>query len=534
MAMHTQVLIVGAGPVGLTLAVDLGRRGIRCILIEKNEAPLGYPKMERCNPRTMEMFRRLGLAQLIRDAGYPADWPMDNYLVFSMSKPPLMKLPFPTVAQAKARIAATNDGTLPLEPYQIISQYTLEPLLKSVAEGISNISVRYGTEFIAFSQAGDHVRSDVKTTSGERLSITSDYLVGCDGGSSAVRRQLGFELEGESLMTLRQALFRCDDLFDRVIAPRGRHYFRVDDHWTMLIVQDSRRHFTIHSVVDQDSDMPRMFEAMVGTPVEYETLHIGSWTQRLMLATHYSDRRVLMAGDACHLVIPTGGLGYNTGVGDAIDLSWKLAATLQGWGGPKLLQSYEVERRQVGARNVAASSRGNSGRRVWRDAYRPWIEDDTPEGEAARKHLLDVASVEAHKSAGVVGAELGYRYVDSPIIFREPGEGPPHNIETYVPTTWPGARLPHVWMKPGVSVHDCIKDGYTLLRLGKDRADASALGEAFKALGAPFATLDIELGAPRDVYGFDYLLVRPDLHVVWRGNRLPLDPGSIARLATGH
>jgi 2-polyprenyl-6-methoxyphenol hydroxylase-like FAD-dependent oxidoreductase len=532
--MDTQVLIVGAGPVGLTLAVDLGRRGVRCMLIEKNEAPLGYPKMERCNPRTMEIFRRLGLAQTVRDAGYPPDWPMDNYLVFSLSKPPLMKLPFPTVAQARARIAATNDGTLPLEPYQIISQYTLEPLLKSAAEGIANVSVRYGVELVAFTQGTDHVRSELKTASGERLAITSDYVVGCDGGASAVRRQLGFELEGESLMPMRQALFRCDDLFDHVVAPRGRHYFRVDNRWSFLIVQDSRKHFTVHSVVDQDADMPVMFETIVGTPVKYETLHIGSWTQRLMLATHYSDRRVLLAGDACHLVIPTGGLGYNTGVGDAIDLSWKLAATLRGWGGPKLLRSYEVERRQVGARNVAASGRGNAGRKVWRDAYRPCIEDDTPDGEAARKHLLDVAAVEAHKSASVVGAELGYRYVDSPVICREPGEGPAHNIETYVPTTWPGARLPHVWMTQGVSVHDCIRDGYTLLRLGKERADASGLRAAFTAVGAPFDVLDVEPGPPRDVYGFDYILVRPDLHVVWRGNRLPPEPGDVAGIATGH
>ena len=532
--MDTQVLIVGGGPVGLTLAVDLGRRGIRCTLVEKNAAPLGYPKMERCNPRTMEIFRRLGLAQTIRDAGYPPDWPMDNYLVFSMSKPPLMKLPFPTVAEAMARIAATNDGTLPLEPYQIISQYTLEPLLKSAAEAIPNVRVRYGVEFVSFAQDGDHVRSEVETASGERFTITCEYIVGCDGGSSAVRRQLGFELEGESIMPMRQALFRCDDLFDRVTVPRGRHYYRVDTQWTFLIVQDSRRHFTLHSIVDRDSDMPTMFEKIVGIPVDYETLHVGRWTQRLMLATHYFDRRVFIAGDACHLVIPTGGLGYNTGVGDAIDISWKLAAVLEGWGGPKLLTSYEAERRQVGARNVVASGRGNTGRKVWRDAYRPWIEDDTPDGEAARRHLLHVASVEAHKSAGVVGAELGYRYVDSPIICREPGAGPPHEIERYVPTTWPGARLPHVWLEPGLSIHDCIGDGYTLLRLGKGRADASALDAAFTTIGAPFAVLDVEPGAPRDVYGFDYILVRPDLHIVWRGNRLPEGTHALARVVTGH
>lgn len=532
--MDTQVLIAGAGPVGLTLAVDLGRRGIRCTLIEKNEAPLGYPKMERCNPRTMEIFRRLGLAQAIRDAGYPPDWPMDNYLVFSLMKPMLMRFPFRTVAEAQARTAATNDGSLPAEPYQIISQYTLEPLLKSVAEGIANVTVRFGCEFESFTQDAQGVRSVVKPVSGTSEIITSDYLVGCDGGASEVRKQLGYRLEGETLATLRQALFRCDDLWDRVPAPKGRHYHLVDNNWTMMIVQDSTRHFTIHSMVDEDSAMPGRFEAMIGTPVDYETLHINRWTQRLMLSTGYGSDRVFVAGDACHLVIPTGGLGYNTGVGDSIDLSWKLAATLQGWGGPDLLRSYEVERRQVGGRNVAGSGRGNTGRKVWRDTWTPGIEDDTPEGHAALKHLLDIASVEAGKSASVIGCELGYRYDDSPVInYDSPGEPPPHDVENYRPTTWPGARLPHVWLADGVSAQDRIPDGYTLLRLNKASGDAGLAG-AFARIGAPFGTLDIDSDAARAVYGFDYLLVRPDLHVVWRGNQLPADANELARLVTGH
>lgn len=532
--MDTQVLIAGAGPVGLTLANDLGRRGIDCILVEKNEAPLGYPKMERCNPRTMEIFRRLGLADAIRAAGYPPDWPMDNYLVFSLAKPPLMKMPFPTVAEAKARTAAVNDGSLPREPYQIISQYTLEPLLKAAAERLPTVRVRFGCAFESFTQDAHGVTSVVKPGQGGREVIRSQFLVGCDGGASEVRRQLGFRLEGETLKELRQALFRCDHLWEHVAVPRGRHYHRVDPHWTFMIVQDSTHHFTIHSIVGEDADMPRMFETLVGVPVDYQTLHIGRWTQRLMLATHYGEGRVFIAGDACHLVIPTGGLGYNTGVGDAIDISWKLAAVLKRWGGPRLLPSYEIERRQVGARNVAASERGNTGRRIWRDAYRPWIEDDTPDGEAARRQLLEIAAVEAPKSSAVVGAELGYRYVDSPIIANEPGEGPPHSVETYVPTTWPGARLPHVWLRPDVSVHDCIPDGYTLLRVGRERVDAAPLAAAFARLGAPFHVLDIDEGPARAVYGFDYLLLRPDLHIAWRGNRMPEDPAGLARRVTGH
>jgi 2-polyprenyl-6-methoxyphenol hydroxylase-like FAD-dependent oxidoreductase len=533
--MDTQVLIVGAGPVGLTLAIDLGKRGVRCTLIEKNDAPLGYPKMERCNPRTMEIFRRLGLAETIRAAGYPPDWPMDAYLVFDLMRPPLMRMVYPSVAEAKAKRDATNDGTTPLEPYQIISQYTLEPLLKAEAEKIPNVVVKFGHEFESFTAEPDGVTAHIRRTNGERVSIRAQYMVGCDGGSSPVRKQLGFRMDGEpAIREMRQALFHCPELYDKVPAPRARHYHRIDDHWTLMIVQDSRKHFTLHAIVEKDEDMAALFEKIVGTPVKYEMLHCAKWTQRLLLAAHYQQGRVFLAGDACHLVIPTGGLGMNTGVGDALDISWKLAATLQGWGGPRLLDSYEAERRPVGARNVKASGAGTTGRMKWRDTYRPNVEDDTPEGRAALANLLAIAKEEAPKSFRVVGAELGYRYAGSPIICDEPG-APEHDIEEYRPTSWPGARLPHVWLKPGeISIHDRIPAAYTLLRLGRNKADSSGLQRAFGEIGAPFSVLDVDGEAPRQVYGFDYFLVRPDLHVAWRGNALPEHPDRVARVVTGH
>jgi 2-polyprenyl-6-methoxyphenol hydroxylase-like FAD-dependent oxidoreductase len=249
--MDTQVLIVGAGPVGLTLSIDLAKRGVHCILIEKNAAPLGYPKMERCNPRTMEIFRRLGLADAVRAAGYPPDWPMDTYLVFDLMRPPLFKMAHPTVAQAKAQRDTALDGSLPLEPYQIISQYTLEPLLKSVAERLPSVAVKFGHELQSFSQQSDGVTAQVTKTNGEAVAIRAQYVVGCDGGSSVVRKQLGFKMDGEPhLREMRQALFHCPQLYDKVRAPRARHYNRIDEHWTLMIVQDSRQHFTLHAIVE--------------------------------------------------------------------------------------------------------------------------------------------------------------------------------------------------------------------------------------------------------------------------------------------
>jgi 2-polyprenyl-6-methoxyphenol hydroxylase-like FAD-dependent oxidoreductase len=538
MATDPQVLVVGGGPVGLTLAIDLGRRGVRCTLIEQKEAPQFLPKMERCNARTMEIFRRLGIADRVRAAGLRADLPMDVFIVLSLAEPPLVHLPYPSVERARAEIRACADGSLPLEPYQLISQYTLEPLLKSIAETLPTVAVRYGCQLESFAQDEAGVTARVRNADGTSGAIRAAYLVGCDGGSSTVRKQLGIRLRGEyNILELRQALYRCDDLFERLPIGngpgKGRHYHVADGNATFLIVQDSTRHFTLHSVVERDADMPAMFERTVAAPVKYEMLACNPWRQNLLLADRYRDRRVLLAGDAAHLVIPTGGLGMNTGVGDAIDLAWKLAATLAGWGGPRLLDSYEIERRQVGERNVGASRYASLGRRKWRTQYRPSIRDHTPEGTATRANLVRVAEVEQRKSNEMIGAELGYRYVDSPVVCDLPG-GPEHRFRVYEPTSWPGARLPHAWLADGTPMQDRIPyDGFTLLRLGRTGADTSGLETTLRASGAPLTVVEVPDDGPRQVYGHDLLLLRPDLHVVWRGNRPPEDPGEVATIATG-
>ncbi len=530
--MDTDVLIVGAGPVGLTLAIDLGRRGVRCTLIEQKTAPHMWPKMERCNARSMEIYRRLGLAEKIRAAGLPSWVPMDVYIVTSLIEPPLLHLPYPSVDAAKKEIAASNDGTLPLEPYQLISQYTLEPLLKSVAETLPSVTVRYGCEFLSFGQDAASVTAEV-SEDGKISNITAKYLAGCDGGTSVIRRQLGFKLAGEgNILQLRQALYRCDGLFERIAIGKGRHYHVADSQSTQLIVQDSTRHFTLHSVVEKDEDMAAMFDKAVAMPLNYEMLYVGEWRQNLLVADRFMDGRVLLAGDAVHLMIPTGGLGMNTGVGDAIDLGWKLAGTLQGWGGAGLLASYEAERRPTGERNVGASRYASLGRRKWRAQWKPDIGDNTPAGAATRANLAAVADIEQRKTNEMIGAELGYHYAGSPLIASEPGE-PPYDYIDYTPSTFPGVRLPHAWLPDGSAVQDRIGDGYTLLRLGGAAGD-SGLAAAFAKYGAPFATLDLPGQAARDIYGYDFILVRPDLHVVWRGNRAPENPDKLAAIATGH
>jgi 2-polyprenyl-6-methoxyphenol hydroxylase-like FAD-dependent oxidoreductase len=533
-----QVLIIGGGPVGLTLAIDLGKRGIRVMLVEQKDAPAFLPKMERCNARTMEIYRRLGIVDRIRAAGLGPDIPMDVFIALSMTEPPLVAHHYPSVNEARAEIKAINDGTQALEPYQLISQYPMEPLLKQVAEETPNVAVRFGHELVAFKQDAQGVTATLRSK-GKTETVGADYLAGCDGGASTVRRQLGIKLKGEAnLLELRQALYVCDELFDMLPIGNGpgpgRHYHIADAHNSFLIMQDSTKHWTLHAVVQRDEDMKTLFEQIVGVPVKYEMLTCNPWRQNLLLAERFAEGRVFLAGDSVHLVIPTGGLGMNGGVGDAIDLSWKLAGTLQGWGGPNLLRSYEIERRQVGDRNVGASRYATLGRRRWRGLWRPYIRDNTGEAAELRAEIARVGDIEQRKSNDMIGAELGYRYVDSPIIADIPG-GPEHLFRTYEPTTWPGARLPHVWLNDGTGIQDRLpKDGYTLLRVGKSEADLSPLGKALASYGAKVTSLDIRDEPARAIYGYDLLLLRPDLHVVWRGNTPPDNPQELAALATGH
>ena len=536
--MDASVIVVGAGPVGLALAINLGRAGIKTILLERNPEPQFLPKMERCNARSMEMFRRIGLSKKIRDAGLRADCPMDVFIVEDLTKPALLEEKHPSIQTFQEKIEECKDLSMPLEPYQLISQYTLEPLLKAEAEALQSVEVLFGHEFMEFSQSDDGVSVRFKDSDGQSKTLTASYLVGCDGGSSPIRKQLGIKLRGEGgILELQQALFYCEELFERLphgSGPgQGRHYHRADAEHTFLIMQDSTKHWSLHATVPDAEAMKRKFEEIVGFPVNYELLSCAPWRQNLLLADRYREGRVFLAGDSVHLVIPTGGLGMNTGVGDAFDLAWKLIGTLKGWGGPELLDSYEIERRQVGDRNVGASRYANVGRQKWRSIATDEIFSGTEAGESLKRKLIQVADSEQRKGNRMIGAELGYRYVDSPCIDNVPG-GPEHRVGEYNPNVWPGSRLPHCWLDDGSALQDQLSETYILLSLGKKPLDTSKLRQSYEKIGAPVAEVRIESNRLRDLYGFDLLVLRPDMHVAWRGNDAPPNPQEIASISTGH
>lgn len=534
------VLIVGGGPVGLTLAIDLGQRGVRCLLIDKRPEPSFLPKMERCHARTMEHFRRLGIADAVRKVGYPVDQPLDAFLVRSLAEPAIAQLRAPSVVDARKQSEQANDGKWPAEPYQIVSQYALEPLLKSVAENVCGVAVRFGCELLSFAEQEGKVVARVRDLDGRDQTIVTQYLVGCDGGTSTVRAGLGFRLEGQAdLGQQTQALFRSEELFDRIATGKGAHYYRADDHWTFLITQGDTRHFSLHAMIDDESAMPALFEETVGMPISYQTLYVGKWTMRRLLSDRYGSKRVFLAGDSAHLVTPNGGLGMNTGIGDAIDLAWKLAGTLQGWGGKGLLSTYEIERRPIGDRNVQASQRAFEARLVWRDRCAAECSAVMQSNDQQARHRLGQVWLDEHRkgsSLTLAGIVLGYRYRNSPIIFYEgDDDGADQTRYDYVPTTRAGARLPHLWMKDGSAVQDHLRNGYALITSARSTEGLEQMGEAFRSLGCPFQVLDVsEVPHAREIYARDYVLLRPDLHVAWRGNSMAADPTGLAAVVTGH
>lgn len=550
------VIVAGAGPVGLTMIIELGRRGISTMIMERDPTTAPWPKMDRSNARTMEIFRRMGIVDRVRALGYPGDNPMDVFLVRTMNEPPIATIPFPSVDEKRAQVAACTDATLPLEPYQLVAQNDLEPLLREVAEKETpNTVVRYGLELIGFEQdetgvtvttrrTGDHETpiapspenlnaETVGEGAGAIETFRCRYLVGCDGGRSTVRSLLEIPIEGISAPTdLRQVIFKSDDLYERMAVPKGRHYsFVTGGH--ALVAQGSRKEFTLHSPLPADTDFYKLLRELIGFDCDIRISHVLTWRPHLRVARSFRKDRVFMAGDSIHLVIPTGGLGMNTGIGDAIDLSWKLAGTIQGWGGPELLNSYEAERRPVGIRNVEASTWAADGAFSWQATVTRETLEFGPAGEAARAKIAATFTAQQGRMHGMVGVETCYSYAGSTIVAHEPGNMPHWEISRIVPHSRPGIRIPHMWLKDGRAMQDLFGSGYTLLDLS-GTYDSAAMEAAFAEIGAPLEVIRLDEPHVRETLKASVLLIRPDLHIAWRETGYPDSIKEVARVVTGH
>lgn len=365
-----RVIIVGAGPVGLSLAIDLGQRGIPVMIVEFKEAPANVAKMERSNARTMEAVPQAGDRRPVRSVGLPADVPMEVYVTTRLVDDPILHLSYPSPEQAADVARATGDGTVPLESQQLFSQYALEPLLRDIAKEQTTVDVRYGCGMASFVQDDQGVSARLIRADGTTENVRAEYLVGRDGGASTVRKALGIALSGNgSIATLRQVFFRSTDLIEKVPVGDGHRTFYFADGdarmiGTALVVEGDQQHFTFHSGLPEDTDFAPVIQAKIGVPVELEVLAVTSWTLHLLVADRYRDGRVLLAGDSAHLMIRQGGLGMNSGIGDATDLAWKLAGDPGGMGRPgtaRLLRERPAPGRAAQRAGVGIRGAGHRG-----------------------------------------------------------------------------------------------------------------------------------------------------------------------------
>jgi len=290
------VIIAGGGPAGLILAIDLGQRGVPVLLLEKNSGTSPWPKMERTNARSMEIFRRLGLAEEIRSVGYPEDASMDVFIVNTLSDA-LLRLPYPTVAEQREAIQSERQGRMPLEPYQLVSQYALEPVLKRHAESLESVTVRFGVEVVGFVQDDAGVTVEVRERSGETARYAGQYLVGCDGGASPIRKALGIKLDGRGgIQRKSQVQFRSEDLYEKIPVGKGRHYYFPDG--SIVVTQGNRIDFTFHTPLTGEADYEAEIRAHIPVDFEMEILRVNEWTLHLLAADRYRERRVFLVSCA--------------------------------------------------------------------------------------------------------------------------------------------------------------------------------------------------------------------------------------------
>jgi 2-polyprenyl-6-methoxyphenol hydroxylase-like FAD-dependent oxidoreductase len=537
----TPVVIVGAGPVGMFLALDLASRGVRSTVIEQSTSHRAYPKGNTHNCRTMEHYRRLGLADAVRAVGLPPEHPTDVAYLTRLNGYELQRHRMPSAAEKMAEVAAHSVTSQVPEPVHRSNQMYVETVLFDRLLHTEVVTCRLGTEFTGFEETGSGVSVRVRPAGGGPEEVIScRYLVGCDGARSQVRRQLGISFEGGEeelgfMSGLRRSKYlRIPNLIKDVIREPAWQYWLVRrGKIATLITLNARDEFrmsVIQGDADDDDALRAFIDDCVGEHVDVEILGSQDWIAGLALvAERYLHGRVLICGDAAHLFTPTGGFGMNTGIDDAANLAWKLAASVQGWAGPYLVDSYEAERRPAGLRNTRAAI--DLARPVRGIPLDPAIEDDTPEGHRARAEVGRLLETLKEEFASL-GVQLGTRYEGSPIIWPDGTPAPEQAYDRYAPTARPGGRAPHLWLSQTESLFDVLGPGFTLLRMGSAAQSADALVTAAQRRAIPLTVLDITLPEARDLYESDFALIRPDQHVAWRGDVLP-DADELLTRVTG-
>ena len=536
MTLHRpRVLIVGAGPVGLALAIELGHRAIPCLLIERNDR-VGYaPRAKTTNVRTREHFRRWGIADTLRKASpLGMDYPSNVVFCTRLSG-------FELTRFENALYCAPGRNPLYSEHSQWVPQYTVEEVMRAHAQSLPGVELRFNCELKSFTQDGERVQAVARDLlRGEDLAIDAEFLVGADGARSMVRDAIGAKMQGSyGLSRNYNVVFRAPGLAQAHKLGPAIMYWQVNGDAPSLIGPMDRgdKWFFMPTAVREGwkldaAEAPAMIRQATGIDLPYEVLSTDEWVASRFLGDSYRDRRVFLAGDACHLHPPFGGYGMNMGVSDGVDLGWKLAAVLQGWGGAQLLDSYERERRPVHdmVLDEAVTNHSMLGHQLWKDG----MDGDDAAGAALRGEVGGRIQASKMREFATLGVMLGYRYDDSPVIVPDGSHAPGHDFVNYVPTSRPGSRAPHAWMHDGSSLFDHFGEGFTLL-VSKDAPSAAVDQARVQALKAnvPLKVLQPHEAGIAELYPTRFTLIRPDQHVAWRGNAWPSSAVGILEQVTG-
>lgn len=524
------VLVAGAGPVGAVLALELARHGVASVLIDRSVAASPHPKMDYLNGRSMELLRRLGVVDEIRDRGVAPEYPFTFLWSRNFTEPPIATWHYASVRELAERIGTVNDGTVPTEAHQRLQGSVLEEVLRSRVAAHPLVDFRPGWELRALDQDQDGVHAELVHTgtgTGAEDRLRASYLVGCDGAGSTVRRAAGIEVERLGPPTRhRDVYFRSTD---PVLRRHGRAFLTIAAGGLTLVSRDERDTWTgtVHLADDSaraEDPLARMRRNLGADFRVDEVLSVVEWEGSLGVASAYRDGRVLLAGDSAHHFYPTGGHGANTGIADAVDLGWKLAAGLRGWAGPALLDSYQPERRPVALFN----------REMCANLLEVWLRfPRLVASGASRQQIAGFLAQETYQLDNL-GIHFGYRYGGSPVVCHEDGEPPPWEWGRITPTTWPGGRAPSLRLAGGTALFDRFGTGFTLVDLSGTEAGKGIL-DAARRRGVPITHLPVDDPAVRSAWEHDLVLVRPDQHVAWRG-AVPPDPGwdPVLDRVTGH